>query len=691
MSLPINHNGEEQYEDIQKQFVSSVTSQLSDLKDEITERNQKIEERDQFIYGDLLEKNLRIPLGHDRTTVNWLRRTVEIHKTQFMGRPFQVISTYDTKDLDSAADQDDKQRLQIENKKQNEYAELRKGVIDAIIRDNGGHSLYMEGAESASAIGDFIIKAWYDKDEKKYVTSPIEAVENCYALWSKDDFREFDAFAYAYQISKLQTIEQYGVPETVATSKMGEPLTALGDTTNASTESGRSMVTILEITGKYEGWGTEKGKIKKVSVGNENEFNAVIVGNCVYSIIDDPAKLPKHYIFPNKKQRRRAWGVSDVSEAAININATYIETLSDWRTIAAKVNFPKYKGFNFGPDTQIPKPKSRQIQIIPLAEGQDIAPLQQGDANAVDFQQQMNELKEQFVRETGISRVLFDDPSVTLNSNQALLTSMKPTSDIAETKKQLWGPILQKMFTDAIETIAAYDSTVKELAEDNWELKIQWPSVMQKEDPAYQQMLLNRFNAKTMSLKSYLEAQGETKEEIDRIREEMTDPVTAAILGNQVPLLAQQTISPVDPNATKEPDIRHNVSWRAEMTPQQEANLASTIPGFQDGPFGMSMGPQGTNGAIAQSNVDNAGFLNGDPRKGGTPIDKDAQGNPIADPAQKQNKESVNSNGGTNTPAQVATTSQNQPGTGVASQPGTGATSTSPQGALDQQDQQQGA
>jgi hypothetical protein len=452
------------------------------------------------------------------------------------------------------------------------------------------------------------------------------------------------------------------------------------------------MVSILEINGKIEGWGSDKGKLKRVPQGKENPINVKIVGNDVTRVIDDPKKLPKYYILPNKRQRRRPWGMSDISDAAIQINLTYIETLSDWRTHASKVNFQKYKAFGFGQDTQLPKSEARRTQVIPLAEGQDMQRLDQGDSNGQDFQAQMNECKEQFVRETGLSRVMFDDPSVTLNSNQALLTSMKPTSDIAEAKKQLWTPIITQIFEDALETIGLHNDAIKEAADpnENWSLKVAWPSLMQKDDPVYQSMLLNRVNGKVMSIQSYLEAQGETKEELDRIRDEMTDPVTAAIHGNQMPLLAQGVINPVDPNAKPQPEIKHNVSWRAEMTPQQEANLAATIPGFQDGPFGMSMGPQGALGAKAQSNVDNKGFLNGNPNQGGTAIDRGPDGQEIPNPAVKS-QPGVNSNGGTAAPAQVNTQANNVPGTGVTSQPGSGATTTSPQGALNQTSQNNGA
>jgi len=650
------------YDQLQVEFVTNVRSLLGEVKTEVSERNEDISSRDGYIYGDWLERNLDIPIGHDHTPVNWLRRTVEIHKIQFMGRPFQVISTYDTKDMSTAADEDDEQRIKIDNKKQKEYAELRQGIVDDIVRDNGGHALFMDGAESASAIGDWIVKAWYDETVGKYVLSPIEAVENCYVIWSADDFRAYDAFGYVYQISKQKAIDNYGCEDTVATSILGAPLDFVGSTITSPQVSTQNMVTIIEITGKVPGWGSKNGKCMKVKLGDENELNAVLVGNEINKLIDKEELLPRHYIFPNKKQRRRPWGASDVSDAAIQINATYVETLSDWRTVSSKVNFPKFKGFNFGPDTQMPKYKSRKIQILPLAEGQDIAFLPQGDANAMDFKAQMDEEKEQFVRETGISRVLFDDPSITLNSNQALLTSMKPTSDIAESKKQLWSPILQQMFTDAIIILGKFRDDIKDIAdtENAWNLKVQWPSVMQKEDPVFQQMLLNRKNAGTISIQSYLEAQGETKEELDRIREEMSDSITAAIHGNQLGLIANMLISPPQPPPKEEPKV--SVSLRGDLTPMQEAEIAA-----QSGFNSMGeVGPQGIGGLQAGEKNDNEGFI-------------DEEGGAIY-----QNK-------GDGEQAQVGTSANNTEGAGVVSQPGSGATTASPQGALDQAAQNSGA
>lgn len=568
-----------------KQFLSELYSELNELSSEIADRNSDIKKRDEYIYEDGLENSLDIPFGHDNTPVNWLKRTVEIHKTMFMGRPFNIISTYDTKDLSSAADDAQRTQIELENKREKSLAEERKRLIDNIIDDNGGHALFNQGAESSSAVGDWVVKTYYDKDEKKYVITPVEAVENCYVLWSDDNFRDFDAFAYVYQMGKAQAARRFGLDEEeLEGSPNGSPFTM--DVKYIDSD----MVTVVEATGFIPEWSSKNGKLKEVPLGKETPMNVLFVGGKMVRLLDKEEDLPRYYIFPNKRERRRAWGMSDITDAAISINQTYIETLSDWRTVASKINFPKFKGFNFGADSTMPKFRNRKIELLPLGDGQDIVQLGTGDANGLDFGRQLDELKEQFVRETGISRVLFDDPSVTLNSNQALLTSMKPTSDIAENKKTLWAPIISQLFTDAIKIIAKHETDIKELADGDWKLKVQFPSVMQKEDPVFQQMLINRFNAGTMSLQSFLEMQGESKEEIDRIRDEFYDPITAAVLGRQLPQLAQFMLG--------------LPSSQGELGAQQ-ATVAQNQPGqgvmSQPGSGATTASPQGAINQVTQN------------------------------------------------------------------------------------------
>jgi hypothetical protein len=609
--------GHSSYTELQKEFVNEVLEELSKAESEVSVRNQYITERDGYVYGDALERSLKIPISHDRTPINWLKRAVEIHRDQFMGRGFQVVSTYDSQDLNVAEDDQGREEAIMLNKASKGNAEQRQIVCQSIVEDNGGIVFFQDLAESASAVGSAVVKGYYDEDEKRYVLSPVEAVENIYVNWRSDNFREFDSIAYVYQVSKREAIAKYGCDDNTPTSPLGSP-TKYATSSTSQTYSTQPMVTVIEITGYICEFSFEKGKLKKVPEGEETELNAIIVGDKVIQVIGDKKKVPKYYILPNRKVRRRPWGISDISDAAIAINQTYIETLSDWRTVANKVNFPKIKAFGFVPGSELPKPSPRKSELIPLSDGQDLQLLNQGDANQFDFKAQLEELKEQFVRETGISRVFFNDPSVALNSNQALMTSLKPTTDIAEAKKAIWGPILTEMFYDAIETVAEYDETVKSIIDesDGWKFKVMWPSTMQKDDPIYLQNLLNRFNANTISLQSFVEALGESKEEIDRIRDEIENPVTGAILGKSLGALYQaklqagqmvmqqgflddgQPNQPEGQNPNGGQDTQAQINTQANNTP---GSGAVSMPGS-----GMPQ-PVSAEGALAQNNQQNLG------------------------------------------------------------------------------------
>lgn len=541
------------YQNVQKDFVQDVLSILSETKTEVALRNETIETLDSVVYGEGLKQRLKLPVGHDLTEVNWLRRAVEVHTDQFMGNGFQIVSSYNSKDLSMMPD-GDKERGKVENKKAKEYADQRRSLIQNIIDDNGGVVFFKELASNASAIGTSVVKSYYDATQKRWVLSQVESVENFYAIWSSNDFRQVDAVAYVYQISQTTAAKEYGCDENTPTSPLGQPLQYAWSTTSKNI-SDQKMVTVIEVTGFVKEWAVVKGKLVEAGYGKETELNALIVGDQVKRLIGDPKKLPRYYVLPNKRYRRRPWGVSDITDAAIDINLTYIETLSDWRTVASKVNFPKFKVMGMSPEVQIPKPKPRTIEMIPLSEGQDIDLINQGDANQIDFKAQLEELKEQFVRETAISRVLFSDPTITLNSNQALMTSMKPTTDIAVAKKALWAPILTQLFTDALETLAEYDETVKDLvsSDDGWYLKVVWPDYSAKYDPSASSMLINRFNAGLLSVQSYMEQMGESKEEVDRIEDELGNPATAAIIGKQLPMYVQGIVAPQPPAGAPAP------------------------------------------------------------------------------------------------------------------------------------------
>lgn len=686
-------------------FVADVRALFSPLQSEVAARNKRVQENDQYIYGDLLERMLDVPVGHDFTPINWLRRTVEIHRAQFMGKGFSIDSSYTAEDISTAGDdKNEEQRLVIENQKKKAYAETRRNLIQSIIRDNGGGAFWATCAENASAVGDTIVKAWYDKEESKYILQHVETIDNFYALWARDDYRKHNAVAYVYQISKEDAVRLYGVPETVPTSPLGSPLVVLSSANMTQYISSQPMVTVMEITGKVEGWCSTNEHLYRCGIGKETEMNAVIVGNVVYQLIDDPKEIPHYYILPNKRARRRPWGLPDISKAAVQINLTYIEALSDWRTVASKVNFPKFKAYGFPPGIQPPKPKARTVEFLPLTQGQDIQPITMGQSAGLaetDFMRQLNEMETQFVREVGISRQLFDMPDAPSNSNPASLTSMKSVSDITNAKRELWEPIIKDIFDDALKVLAKYDDGIKEIVEedDDWFIKISWPSALNTDDPSYHAMQINRFNSGTLSLQSYLESLGDDKQEIDRIREEMKDPITAAIHGHQLPELAHFAIYD-HLNIPLWGFNQPKISLKGDLTPQQEGNMAD-LYGWDKGPYGDSIGPQGLAGERADENVINQGFVQG----GTKPYDKYGMptgitpGQPLPNANHPTAQQQPQLPGGQ--PATAGAPTQggqpelingpvNTGGSKVMSQPGSGAPMTSAMGKMKQHHQRKG-
>lgn len=699
---------ENPYDVLLRSFVGETRGQLATLTGEIAQRNKVIMENDSYVYGDLLQRALKLPVGHDFTPVNWLRRVAEIHRTETMGDGFHVTTSYHGVDEDSAFNPDAKGQLQAINQQKKTYAEKRNQLIDAMIRDNGGMAVWGRAVENASVVGDTVLKAWVEPDANdpkkmgKFKYEMIEFLEHFYAVWSKDNFREYDFTAYVYQISKQEAVQKFGVPADVATSPLGMPLAVLSSANTINYMSTQPMVTVMEVNGRVQGWGTNgNAVIERKDVGKENLMNVVIVGDRVFRVIDDPKYMPKYYILPNKLIRRRPWGLPDITWAAININETYIETLSDWRTVASKINFPKWKAFGFGLDTQLPKPKPRVAEILPLGEGQDIKPLGTNlpEANVMDFERQMAELKEAFVRETGISQAMFEMPDTpALPTKAAASLSTKTLSDQVQARRQLWEPIIMQMFMDAFQTLSLWDENIKEIVtgDEDWYMRVSWPPMMRKDDPSFVTMVLNQSIAGFQSVQTMFERLGfNAKEEMDRINDEMNNPLTAAIHGKLLNLLAEFKIA--GPPTSAPPKI--SVNLRGDITPEQETNL-SVMHQFGAGPvYGPSSGPQGELGMRAADDAVNTGRISGQGYNTGQPIISGGQ--PVAggggqptpsgqQPAEAPGAAAVGAQTGgasaqPQSPQTLTPPTGNQPGEQVMSLPGSGATPIKPSSKISQQ------
>lgn len=674
--------------DEEQQLVTAVTTALSNLEFDVAQRNEYMNTREHYIYGEGLFSRLDIADGADRTMYNYLKRVVDIHTAQLFGRGVGLYSDYNKEDIEPV-ENDPKQLelVRLRNKKRQALSDMRNKAWAAIVRDNGGDALFENGAQLCSANGWSAYKLYRNTKEKKVVIKLLENAQNYRAGWSGNDFRERDFDAYVYQISVQRANREYGDKlaegEEFSTSKEGSPFSMSGgdtsDPVNQMTnspdkrqETDVDMVTVIELTGTLPKRGVKDKKVVEVTRGKEEPFNVLIVGGKLVQTITDKDKLPRYYMVPNSFQPRRAWPEGDISQSLIEINETIVQLMSDEITWANKNLFKFIQAKGFVPEN-VPVKKQRKSQVIPMGLDQSLEEMGVTLQPLTEFKQLIDQLTKHFLVIAGIPPAQFFDSTIDANSNQALMTLMKPLIDIVTRKQKLWTPILVEIAEEALYLASKDTPELKEAVEEpGWKFTVEWPSILHREDQTYQQMLLNWANYGLYSPETLLKKLGEAdpSEEQDRVRDAMRDKVTAAQMGRQLPLLAQQAITPPGP---AQPDVK--VSLRGDLTPYQEANIAST-QGFNDGPFPPTAGPQGNQGLVAQENADNGQFLTNDPFKGGQPIQRGQQG------------EVVQSGNPYQAPNPTLTPGDNTGQT--ASQPGSGAPAVSPEGAIAQINQRQG-
>lgn len=672
-----------------QKLVSDVMTALRVLEPDVVRRNDYMNTRDRYVYGTGLFDDLDIEGWFAEH--NYLRRVVDIHTAQLMGRPYNVYSYYNKEDLSPYADQEDELKLaEMRNQKAKANADMRKRAVDAIIRDNGGYAIWKDGARIGSVYGMTAFKQWFDKDEKKVRQSLIESPQSLFVGWTDNNFRDFDFCAYVYQISQDQAYRKYGDKladgDIFATSREGDPLSSVGNSntsdplqqlTNANGKNAESdipMVTVIDLSGYLKEWGSNgSSDVKPVKRGKEDRVSIIIVGGHLVQVETREKFIPKYYIIQNRVAPRRANGESDLSQSALDINKEIVQLEADSMMWANKNLFKLIQAKGFTAES-IPKKKPRKMQVVAMAPEQSLEEMTGNNGTLQEFRALIESKIEAFVRVTNVGRVLFDDPSINSGSNQALITTLKPVIDIVEDKQSRWEPVIREMFEDALALSAEFIPELKDAVEgDDWYLCVEWPSVLRREDAAYQQMWLNRFINNTVSLETYLEKMGDndTSEEVDRLKDELKDPVTAAILGRQVSEIAHQAINKslgIPPWGYVIP----KVNFRGDLSPQEVGNIAHNYS-WDQGPYGPAIGPQGNQGTAANDNFVNQGFLNGNPYDGGTGA---YQG-----PSQGGQQQAA--------PAPTLTPDQNQPG--MQSTAGSGmAQPTSPGGAINKSNQNQG-
>lgn len=579
---------------LQTDLHTDIMTALRGLEYDVTQRNNYMRTRYDAVYADGLYRELDIDGWF--AEYNLVGRIVDIFTSQLFGREFSMVSDYSKEDLSAYSDPNDEQQMQLKNKRLKADADMRMRVAKSIIADNGGMTRFEDGGRIGSSMGETVYKVYPDTKSKKVIISLLESPQNYRAGWSDDDFRERDFDAYVMQISVDKANREYKskIPSeaTFFTSQPGNPLLDYVGATNPLdsnangipslrlgtniAQTGRKMVTTVDFAGYLPGWGTKGGKIVKVDAGDENRICVYDVGGYIVDEITDEKLIPRYYPIPNRKVPRQAWGAADISDSLIDINKEIIRIMADEMAWADKNLWKIMLGKGFT-EEQLSKLKGKKRKTKLLATGleQSIEEVGTSSQPLSEFEKLIDQRLDLFVRIAGVGRVLFDDPTINANSNQALMTTLKGVVDIVTTKQKIWEASLVEMFTDALYMASTFIPELKAVLDDdpNWAFRVEWPSVFHREDQTYQTGLINRLNSKSISIETFLQkADGsDGSEELDRIRDNYKDPTTAAIMGGITQALAEQVVSPA-PTTPPAPDVKYNVSVKADATADPHAN-----------------------------------------------------------------------------------------------------------------------
>jgi hypothetical protein len=683
--------GETVQDELGEDLVQDILRALQQQEQSVLKRNAAIDTRYINTYQDGLVQGLPVKNNFDSTRYNFLRRIPEIMTAQLMGRGFNITSTYDKEDLsvydlptsnpqDQADNQTRKQQTEILNARRQADADLRVEMAKSIIDDNGGMGIFNDGAKMGSYAGITVYKHWKDSEAKRYNIVLLENPNNFWRKFTDTNFRDSDWSCYAYQISESEAYRRYGDylkgdDTQFQLSKPGGNIWNQAAAEDINDEP-QPMVWVIDITGFIDCWSAtgngERATLKKVKRGKETEMNALVVGGILCHVrIDD---LPHYTVIDNLHEPMNPWGVSDITDEAISINKTIMQVAQYWVTLGIKSLFYKlkFKGFEA---LNIPKNLDMEVQALPMDVDQDVAAVQQPQTFG-EFQRILEWLIQSFVRTTRISRVMFDDPDLTLNSNEAMLTSMKGLIDTVEDKQTRWTPAITEILTTGVTECADFDPALKDAVNsgDGWVFRVEWPSVIRRETAQWQQMWHNNFTSGLASPQTVMEKLGieNPSEEIDRIRDSMNDPIGAAMLGRALPELAGFTIK----KSVGMPPwgyVIPKVQLRGDLAPEEVGNMSHNY-GWDSGPYGAGIGPTGYAGLKADDAFLNSGFVTAGnvPPEGFTPVPPGAGG------ADQQGQ-----------PPLSPDVSNPSASAAPASQPGVSqATPVSPQGAINQRNQQ---
>jgi len=393
----------------------------------------------------------------------------------------------------------------------------------ATLYDNNFETFLEEGARNGSKLGTTLIQWGWDSVHKRPFFVNIAVPENVRIGWASTDYKKINWIINGYRLSLDEAKERFNaIP---GHEGVLDTLQATEDTTLSKPHKSKTLGTAnVELKDQSI---SDQVTIKDACLKDENGriWNIVLVEDRLVKkekLAEGWPDIP-YLVIPNIIDPGRPWGIADIQpvfDHQLEIN----ERICDNADLMRQINFVKWAVTNM-PEAE---PGDFEVggRIFKLLEGQDVKALSQ-PISVWPFKDHVDRMMEMFSHQSLLPPQVFGASPGAIVTGAGITALFQGAISRMKSKHKRWNYAFGQLFKNVMWLWANYNDDAKEILKDGtYELEVVWPDMLPKDNAIHIQNVLNKLNARSISLETAMNELGvkSPQDEKDLIREERTDP-----------------------------------------------------------------------------------------------------------------------------------------------------------------------
>jgi len=404
-----------------------------------------------------------------------------------------------------------------------ERAKIVEELWYATLYDNSFETTLEEGARNGSKLGTTIWQWGWDSVKKKPFFINVAVPENLRIGWASTDYKKVNWVIHSYRLSLDEAKERFN--REPGYEGVLDTLMATEDTNLSAPHQSKSLGTAgVELKDQSI---SDQVTVKDGCVKDENGniWNIILVEDRLVKRTRFPEGWPDipYLVIPNIIDPGRPWGIPDIQpvfDHQLEIN----ERVCDNADLMRQINFVKYKVTNM-PEAQ---PGDFEVggRIFKLLEGQDVEAVSQ-PVSVWPFKDHIERMMQMFSHQSLLPPQVFGASPGNIVTGAGISALFQGALSRMKAKQKRWNLAFSQLFRNMMWLWANYNEDAKEILKDGeYQLEVIWPDMLPKDNAIHIQNVLNKLNARSISLETAMNELGvkSPADEKDLIREERTDP-----------------------------------------------------------------------------------------------------------------------------------------------------------------------